>query len=277
MYILAIETTGPQLSVAIINDIGDIVELAAEEGMNHLQNLAPMIEELTKSCGVALADASAIAVSAGPGSFTGIRIGVSTVRALAQALNVKTVAVPTLASFAYHVPDYRGVICPVFDARRSQVYAGAYLWTGGSLLEAGEAAAGAPRAEEIVRGGAYDLDEYLSMLDQALKIYGQRELMLFGDGIRPYGERIAAWAAEKGYSFYDARMLVGNPDVNGVIRPASSVQTAASVARLGMEMYKEGKLLEYGQLTPEYMRKAEAERRLEAGLLGKKADGRKKE
>ncbi|MBR6014497.1 MAG: hypothetical protein IK059_00280, partial [Firmicutes bacterium] len=77
-----------------------------------------------------------------------------------------------------------------------------------------------------------------------------------------YGPRVAEWANGKGYNFYDARMLLGNPDVNAALRPASNIQTASSVARLGLDMYKEGYLLEYGQLEPIYMRQAEAERKL---------------
>ena len=258
MYILAIETTGPQLSVAVVNSKNEIVELVGEPGYNHLTNLAPMIDEITKATNVDLAGASAIAVSAGPGSFTGIRIGVSTARALAQSLNIKAIAVPTLMSFAYHVPDYQGVICPIFDARRSQVYGGAFLWN----REAGEDAPASEKIFEIVRSGAYALEDYLRMLNQALQISDKNEFMLFGDGVAVYGSRIAEGANEKGYNFYDARMLVGSPEVNAALRPVSNLQTAASVAKLGMEMFKEGCLLEYGQLEPIYMRQAEAERKL---------------
>lgn len=258
MYLLAIETTGPQLSVAVINSKCEIVEFTGEPGYNHLTNLAPMIDEITRANDLDLSAVSAIAVSAGPGSFTGIRIGVSTARALAQSLNVKAIQVPTLMTFAYHVPDYRGVICPIFDARRSQVYGGAFLWNE----EAPEDAPASERIFEIVRSNAYALEDYLKMLNQAMQMSGKKEFMLFGDGVAVYGERVAEWANEKGYNFYDARMLVGNPDVNAALRPSSNIQAASSVARLGLDMYKEGYLLEYGQLEPIYMRQAEAERKL---------------
>ena len=138
------------------------------------------------------------------------------------------------------------------------MYGGAFLWN----REAGEDAPASEKIFEIVRSGAYALEDYLRMLNQALQISDKNEFMLFGDGVAVYGPRIAEWANEKGYNFYDARMLVGSPDVNAALRPVSNLQTAASVAKLGMEMFKEGCLLEYGQLEPIYMRQAEAERKL---------------
>jgi len=259
MYILAIETTGQRLSAAIITENEDVIELRAEEGMNHLQNLTPMIKELTETCQVELSEAAAIAASVGPGSFTGIRIGVSTARALSQVLDSKTISVPTLMSFAYHLPEYKGVICPIFDARRSQVYAGAYMWKMNSF----ENVTASEKIGELVKGAAYDLDEYLNALDESLKANEKDEIVLFGDGVKAYGKTIAQWAKEKGYTFYDARVLEENEEVSPLMKPAASIQTASSVAKLAMDFYKEGRLLEYGQLEPDYMRKAEAERKLE--------------
>lgn len=291
MYILAIETTGPELSVAVINDKREIVELSSPDKFSHLQNLVPMIEELLKSTGLELSAAAAIATSVGPGSFTGIRIGVSTARALAQALRLKTIAVPTLKSFAYHAEDYQGVICPIFDARRNQVYAGAYLW---SVDEMGQR-----QIIEVVKGGAYDLSDYLGYLRQGLMAFDVSEIMLFGDGVPVYAEKIVEFTENNNINFYDARLLVSSKEISGAIRPVSSIQVASSVAKYALEAYEKEKniktadvsmerednifdectigecitektLLDYWQLEPEYMRKSEAERRLEEGTLGKK-------
>ena len=291
MYILAIETTGPELSVAVINDKREIVELSCPDKFSHLQNLVPMIDELLKSTGLELSSAAAIATSVGPGSFTGIRIGVSTARALAQALDLKTMAVPTLKSFAYHAEDYQGVICPIFDARRSQVYAGAYLW---SVDEMGQR-----QIIEVVKGGAYDLADYLRYLKQGLMVFGISEVMLFGDGVHVYGENIVEFTDKNNINFYDARLLVSSKEIDGAIRPTSSIQVASSIAKYALDSYEKEKntkatetdirienemfddclkgnnktekvLLDYWQLEPEYMRKSEAERRLEEGTLGKK-------
>lgn len=255
MNLLAIETTGPQLSVALINEEGKITERMADPGFNHLTNLVPMIDQITKDCALALDDVTAISVSQGPGSFTGIRIGVSTARALAQALNKPTVGVPTLESFVYHAPDFRGVICPMFDARRNQVYAGAF-----QSAPAGDKAGHEKLTySTLVAGGAYELDEYLSKLEAALEDQPVRIIMLFGDGLKPYGEKVKEWAGERGIAVLDSRDLAGKAD--STVSVLSDVQRAASVARLAKDIFESGKTLEYGQLQPDYMRLAEAERK----------------
>ncbi len=144
MNILAIETTGAEASVAVINDEGEVFMETSDKKMSHLQNLMPMMDILLKNRGLTIGDINCIAVSEGPGSFTGIRIGVSSARALAQALGIMTVGVPTLKSFLYHVPDYRGIVCPILDARRNQVYGGAYRWT----------AAGGTKRSSVERPGS---------------------------------------------------------------------------------------------------------------------------
>ena len=178
-----------------------------------------------------------IAASEGPGSFTGIRIGVSSARALAQALGRKTISVPTLQSFAYHVPEYRGVICPIFDARRSQVYGGAYQWQ-----EDGS-------CREVISGGAYDLGELLQLLEQL----NPAELTFFGDGISPYEARIREW--EGSSSNDNIRLRFAEAD--------KRLQKASSVAKLAYQLYLRGEIKAFNDLKPNYMRKAEAERKLE--------------
>ena len=101
MYILAIETTGPFCSVALVNDEGLFMEKSSEEEMNHLQGLLPLTQQLLDEAGVEKTQLTHVAASVGPGSFTGIRIGVSTARALGQALNLPLVAVPTLEAFKF--------------------------------------------------------------------------------------------------------------------------------------------------------------------------------
>jgi len=102
MYILAIETTGPHCSAALIDENGNVMEKSSGGTLNHLQNLLPMVKELLDDCKLQIDDVAAVAVSCGPGSFTGIRIGVTTARALCQAVDKPAIAVPTLKSFVYH-------------------------------------------------------------------------------------------------------------------------------------------------------------------------------
>lgn len=237
MNILAIETTGAEASVAVINEKKEVFVEASDQKMNHLQNLMPMVDILLQKRGMLIDDLDYVAVSEGPGSFTGIRIGVSTGRALAQALNLQTIGVPTLQSFLYHVPEYEGVICPIFDARRNQVYGGAYQWIGGG------------KYREIVPGAAYDLKELLQLLKEA----EPGEITFFGDGIVPYRDPIQTW---KDSSLNDnIRVLFAEDDLR--------LQKASSVAGLALELCRAGKMKSLYELKPVYMRKAEAERKLE--------------
>lgn len=224
MYILALETTGAHASVAIINENGKVVEVKSEAVLNHLQHLMPMTQEVLEKAGLTLDDMDAVAASQGPGSFTGIRIGVSSARALAQVKGLKTIAVPTLKAFAYNAPEFDGLICPVFDARRSQVFAGAYRWVDGKI-------------QEVVEGAPYSIEEFVEKTAAT-----GLPRMIFGDGIKAYG------------SYFSEEELAPEAD---------RLQTAASAARLAKDMYEEGQVLHYEELKPNYMRKAEAERKLE--------------
>lgn len=239
MNILAIETTGAEASVAVINDKGEVFMEASDQKLNHLQNLMPMVDILLEKRGMSIDDVNYIAVSEGPGSFTGIRIGVSSARALAQALGLETISVPTLKAFLYNVPEYKGILCPIFDARRSQVYGGAYRWTGSGQYT------------EIVAGGAYDLQELLELLEAAIK--PETEITFFGDGIIPYKEQIMNWQDVSLNN--NICVLFAKDDVK--------LQKASSVAKLALEIYRSGKIKSLYDLKPVYMRKAEAERKLE--------------
>lgn len=241
MNILAIETTGAEASVAIINENEEVSMEASDQKLNHLQNLMPMVDILLSKRRMTIDDVDYIAVSEGPGSFTGIRIGVSSARALAQALDLKTISVPTLKSFLYHDSNYKGIICPIFDARRSQVYGGAYQWIDGN-------------ASEVVPGSAYDLDELLELLELEVKKEKlKKEITFFGDGIIPYIEKIREWQSSSLND--DIRVLFAEDDMK--------LQKASSVARLALKIYQEGKTKNLYDLKPVYMRKAEAERKLE--------------
>jgi tRNA threonylcarbamoyladenosine biosynthesis protein TsaB len=278
MNILAIETTGPEASVAILNDHGMIREEVSTQKLNHLQNLIPMVDHLLKECKLSIDDVSLIAASEGPGSFTGIRIGIASARALAQALEIDTISVPTLKSFAYNVPDYKGIICPIFDARRNQVYGAAYRWGEDGLIQ------------ELVPGDAYDLAELLDKLKKVkieeraeieLKAEAEtmgilKEITFFGDGIHKFKEEILTWQASLKGGSHDTRQEVltdefqassSNDNIRVLFAKDHILQQkASSIARLAFEIYKEDGAINYAELKPVYMRKSEAERKLERKL-----------
>ena len=158
MKILAIETTGHFASVALGS-----FQIKNDTDYSHLQEIAPMCMEVLNKAGLKGEDLDAIAVSRGPGSFTGIRIGIATAKGLAQIWNKPIVCVPTLDSFAYR-EDAKGIVIPVFDARRDQVYAGIFE---------GE--------KTILPAGAYDINEFKEKVEDLNATY-------FGDGTSLIGK-----------------------------------------------------------------------------------------
>ncbi len=245
MYILAIETTGAAASVALINENGVVTSEATAEKLNHLQNLMLMTEKLLDNSKLSIGDVSCIGVSEGPGSFTGIRIGVSTARALAQALNIPLISVPTLKTFVYNMDHYKGVICPIFDARRNQVYSGAYVWDQQQITFI-----------EKIKGDAYTILEIFEELEKS--IIGQNtEIMFFGDGVAVYEEQILTWAEK--VSFAGIKVTFAPENIR--------YQKASSTARLALELSKNNKATSYENVQPVYMRKPEAQRKLEEGTL----------
>lgn len=260
MRILGIETTGPFCSAAIL-DGDDIEERLSEDKLNHLTALTPMIEELLSCGGFRLADMDAIAVSAGPGSFTGIRIGVSTGRGLSQVSGVPLISVPTL--FAFGCSEYEGnkagTVCPLLNARRRQVYAGAYN-----------------DFCEIVPGGPYMLDEFLEKTFAAVS--GQ--LLFVGDGVDAYSDMIEEICLRNGYLPADDGAAGATKQATGTFLMKSKYQDAAGVCEMAADMiadpdtFGERLGLSYNELKPEYMRMTEAEQRLRDGTLGKGIAGK---
>ena len=164
MLILALESSAKAASVALMQDAELLAQYSQCSGLTHSRTLLPMVEDMLKNTDKKLADVDFIAVAHGPGSFTGIRIGVSTVKGLAWASDKKCVGVSTLAAMAWHGAAAGGLVCPVMDARRSQVY--------NALFEIKD---GAP--ERLCRDRAIALSE----LAAELKGY-DREVLLVGDG-----------------------------------------------------------------------------------------------
>ena len=215
---------------------------------SHLQNLTPQIESVIRDAGITIDDLSAIAVANGPGSFTGIRIGVSTARALSQVKDIPCVPVSSLEALALRAAGRekagaaenslnagRGaLICPILDARRSQVYGGGYFVS--------EDAEGVLRTEEAVKAGPYTIEEFMEL------IAGYDNIFLMGDGIDTCGEKIRELRTS-GIAFAPEEIRY---------------QRAEEVAALGAAAFVKGGGVSFDQLKPEYMRLAEAERKLRA-------------
>ncbi len=174
MKLLAIDTSGPVCGVAVMKDGGIVYEASAINRMTHSVNLLPMIDAACQSAGLTIADLDRIAVVSGPGSFTGVRIGVSTVKGLAHAHNTPCVAVDALEAMAAGAGEFNGVICPIQDARAGQVY--------GAAFSAGEL-----RPERLMKDTPLKLEDYV----ETIRSFGDNFLFL-GDGMPVHRAKLEA-------------------------------------------------------------------------------------
>ncbi len=222
MKILALESSAKAASVAICDDTRLISQYFQASGLTHSRTLLVMAEDILKNAEMTIDDIDAIAVAKGPGSFTGIRIGVAAAKGLAWASEKPLVGVSTLLSMAYHLVDCEdAVISPVMDARRSQIYNAKFISDGKTL-------------ERITPDRAIAMDELIAEAEKDKKKY-----LFVGDGaIMCYNAFL-----EKGL---DARL----PSEPLLLQSAWGVACAA----LSDEA-------EYGtDIVPEYLRLSQAER-----------------
>ena len=134
MKVLALDSSGLVASVAIVENDCIVGEYTMNYKKTHSQTLLPMLNEVKQMTELDLNTIDAIAVAAGPGSFTGLRIGSATAKGLGFALNKPIIPVPTVDGLAYNMYRYDKLICPIMDARRSQVYTGLYHFENGNLI-----------------------------------------------------------------------------------------------------------------------------------------------
>lgn len=135
MNILAIESSGVAASAAVLTDGILKAEEFSQNGLTHSVTLLPMAESALKKAGLAISDIDLFAVTVGPGSFSGLRIGVTIAKTLAYGTGKKLCGISTLKAIAANLPFADRLICPIMDARRDQLYNAIYKWEGGSLLE----------------------------------------------------------------------------------------------------------------------------------------------
>ena len=240
MYVLGIETTGPVGSVAVMNEKGTVAIRRTTEKMSHLREITAMTEEVLKEMYIKPANLELITVSVGPGSFTGIRIGVTTARTLSQAIGAPCKGVSSLEIFREKTipenPAYTGKgAAIIFNARRGQVYGAVY----GS------------KGEEILKPGPYMLEDVLEVVERQK----EDEFLFYGDGVDSYMDRLSGLSlAPKEERYPDASM----------------------VARLGRKFFDEAGGDSYESILPNYMRIAEAEQRLKDGSLKRMQEEKKK-
>lgn len=223
MRILAFDSTAITASVAVAEDEKLIAEITLNNGNTHSQTLLPMAESLFTMLGITADDIDLFAVSEGPGSFTGVRIGAATVKGLAFGRDAQCIGVSTLEALAFNLRGYKGVICPVMNARRSQVYTAIFESDGESIT----------RLTEDMAIAAEELDERLASLG--------KEVRLCGDGIEVALENFTKTAPKR-------------------VPENETYQSGYSVAMVALAKYREGVRGSDAELAPTYLRLSQAER-----------------
>ena len=223
MKILALDTTADVCSVAVCDDYRLIAEITVNTGNTHSQTLLPAVEQALKLCELTVDDIDAFACSVGPGSFTGVRIGVATIKGLAYNKNKPCVAVSTLEALANNLVAFNGIICPVMNARRNQVYNALFRCKNGVIERLCE-----DRAISIA-----ELDEELSASSEPV--------YLCGDG-------------------YDITVKGSSKTEFVFVSPRERLQSAYSVAACAIEKINKCETVSDTVIAPVYLRPSQAER-----------------
>lgn len=226
MKILAIDSSGMTASAAVLEDGLLRAEYTVNYKKTHSQTLLPMIQEIVRMTELDLNSLDAIAVAGGPGSFTGLRIGSATAKGLGLALDKPLISVPTVDALAYNFCGTKGLICPMMDARRSQVYTGLYRFRGEEF-------------QVVLPQRAEALEEMTACLNEM-----GEPVILLGDGASAYEEKL--------------KELLQVP---WILAPAHlNRQRAGAVAALGAKYFAEGRTETAWEHKPEYLRLSQAER-----------------
>lgn len=239
MKILGIDTATATASAAVVEDGKLVVEevrpgniqcgvpSSTTDRANHAETLLPLIDTILKRAGLSLPEISAFAISIGPGSFTGLRIGLSTLKGLAYGWKIPIVGVPTLLAVAARVTDWDGLICSFLDARKKEVYAALFCKKAETLERLTQDLVSSP--EKIIR--------------QIQRSDSRERCLFIGDGTKVYGDLIKASLGDR------SLLTLGEPYRS----------TASAVARLGEERFLRQEFDPLGSLVPLYLRPSEAE------------------
>lgn len=236
LLILAIDTTTLSCSVALLQEDTILAEMSLNIHKTHSERLMPLLDQMLTESGIEREEIEAVAAAAGPGSFTGLRIGVSTARALAQALNIPAVPVCTLEALADSVPTPDALICPLLDARRNQIYTAIYKRQLKKPF----------KLETLLAPTAIDLNELI----ESLQSFDQ-PVTFIGEGLHSYDQVLAE-------ALPSAR-----------ISPAPFRLCRASLVALRARILLQDKPdASYLELLPVYLRRPEAERKAEENKQG---------
>jgi len=223
LIVLALDTSTMISSCAVLDEEQVLGEYSLNQNETHSENLVPMIKEVLENLDLKVEDIDLYGVAIGPGSFTGLRIGVATVKALAHVFDKPVVGVSTLEALAYNLPNHK-IIVPMIDARRDRVYTGIYTWQDG-------------RIKTIMEPTVLEIDKLLDILE------GYDELIVNGNGSVIHKEKI-------------------NDRLKGKVRfstMGNNFCRAISVGELALIKYKGGYVDNFYSLVPEYLKESQAQ------------------
>ncbi len=219
--ILAFDTSNKTLTVSLMEDTLLLGEITTNVNKNHSVTLMPAIADLMEKVGLTPQDIDRIVVAQGPGSYTGLRIGVTTAKTLADTLNCELVGVSSLAVLAANCRNYNGVIVPLFDARRNNVYTGLYKWQENEL--------------QTVKN-----DTHIALTDLLPQLAFEKEILFVGEDVIKFSDQI--------------KTALPHATINQV--PHWQVPNGAVLAELGA---KKAPVLEIDAFLPLYLKRVEAE------------------
>ncbi len=223
MRLLGIETSTLTGSVALLDDDVVVAEYSLNVATTHSERLLASVHRLLEESGFTLTSLDGLAVSVGPGSFTGLRIGLATAKGLAFASGHPLVGVPTLDALAWGVPFATYPVCPLLDAKKGEVYSALYRHRQGNL-------------ERVTEYRVLPADHLLNEL-------GEGPICFLGDGVLAYRDQIVQAMGERAY----------------FVPPSRRYPSAACVAELGAHRLAEGDAPDPAALVPIYVRPSEAE------------------
>ena len=246
MKVLAIDTSSKRCSVTILEDDNILIYLYSDDEKTHSVKLMPMVDEAFKKTALTLDDIGLLACSIGPGSFTGVRIGIATIKAFTDVKNIPVVGVSALESLAYNVEQLASsssLICSLIDAKHENVYCGLYYFENGKC--------------NTVEIWAESLDTTISMINEKLEhfVYIENdsnstnkldEIIFVGDASKVYQDALIS-------SFANAKFASNE----------ENMQSGISIAKAGLQKYTKGNFGDSSSISPIYLRKSQAERTLE--------------
>ena len=229
MKILALDTSGMNCSACIIDDEKVICDFNLNTGTTHSQTLMPMIDNMQKYSEISLDDIDVFACSVGPGSFTGLRIGIATIKAFALAQNKPVIGVPSLVGLAYNISNFDGIICSILDAKNDNVYAALFRYQN----------------DRPVMIENYITDSIDSLIEN---LKSKNEKVIFvGDGSVSFKNKLSENLEDKAY-FAPLHL---------------NSQLSTSIAKAALEKALLGETETCDTLMPMYLKKSQAEREAE--------------